>query len=168
MTFLRRIIHENNNLLCYYNVSSSLFFTFRFITTVKTLTHCDHGNYFLRRSKGSFLESSVTAVFRIHNTARNISQKNSNNLKHLTKCLWYQIWPLVKAIDTRISSPLFKKNFFGCDHKCQKHDTWIPHYSHRVDQFCKGVRSWAILAISYSYKVAETTTFINIKLFSII
>lgn len=87
MTFLRGIIRENNNLLFYYNVSSSLFFTFRFITTVKTLTHCDHGNYFLRRSKGSFLESSVTAVFRIHNTARNISQKNSNNLKHLTKCL---------------------------------------------------------------------------------
>lgn len=113
MTFLRRIIHENNNLLFYYNVSSSLFFTFRFITTVKTLTHCDHGNYFLRRSKGSFLESSVTAVFRIHNTARNISQKNSNNLKHLTKCLWYQIWPLVKAIDTRICSPLFKKHFLA-------------------------------------------------------
>ena len=43
MTFLRRIIHENNNLLFYYNVSSSLYFTFRFITTVKTLTHCDHG-----------------------------------------------------------------------------------------------------------------------------
>ena len=41
----------------------------------KTLTHCDHGNYFLRRSKRSFLECSVTSVFRIHSKARDISRK---------------------------------------------------------------------------------------------
>lgn len=93
---------------------------------------------------------------------------NSNNLKHLTKCLWYQIWPLVKAIDRRICSPFFKKKFLAAITNARN---TTPEFHITVTELINFVKVSVyelFFLISYSYKVAETPTFINFKLFSII